>query len=78
MKKENAEKRVVAAQKVRILFSAFFLESHHFVLQKKEEAEVAKLRAEEKAARSYDLLFNVEEDFDAPKPTGKAIEEDFM
>ncbi|KAI9566277.1 cytoplasmic protein [Boletus coccyginus] len=46
--------------------------------KKKEEAELAKQREEEKAARSYDLLFNVEEDPDAPKLTGKAIEEDFM
>ncbi|KAI6107140.1 cytoplasmic protein [Pisolithus thermaeus] len=46
--------------------------------RKKEEAELARQRAEEKAARSYDSLFNVEEDPDAPKLTGKAIEEDFM
>ncbi|KAF9232314.1 cytoplasmic protein [Melanogaster broomeanus] len=46
--------------------------------KKKEEAELAKQREEEKAARSYDTLFNVEEDEDAPKLTGKAIEEDFM
>ncbi|KAL4080581.1 hypothetical protein J3A83DRAFT_4200629 [Scleroderma citrinum] len=60
IKKENAEKRIIAAQK------------------NKEEAELAKQRAEEKAARSYDLLFDVEEDPDVPKLTGKAIEEDFM
>ncbi|KAG6337382.1 hypothetical protein ID866_1705 [Astraeus odoratus] len=60
VKRENAEKRAVAAQK------------------KKEEADLAKKRAEEKAARSYDLLFDIEEDPDAPKLTGKAIEEDFM
>jgi len=47
-------------------------------LQQKEEAELAQQRAAEKAARSYDLLFDVEEDEDAPKLTGKAIEEDFM
>ncbi|KAI6107673.1 cytoplasmic protein [Pisolithus croceorrhizus] len=46
--------------------------------RKKEEAELARQRAEEKAARSYDSLFNVEEDPDVPKLTGKAIEEDFM
>ncbi|KIK40856.1 hypothetical protein CY34DRAFT_806787 [Suillus luteus UH-Slu-Lm8-n1] len=45
---------------------------------KKAEAELAKTREAEKAARSYDLLFEVEEDPDAPKLTGKAIEEDFM
>jgi hypothetical protein len=47
-------------------------------IQKKAEAELAKTREAEKAARSYDLLFEVEEDPDAPKLTGKAIEEDFM
>ncbi|KAF8430972.1 cytoplasmic protein [Boletus edulis BED1] len=60
VKKENAVKRAIAAQR------------------KKEEAELAKQREAEKAAWSYDLLFNVEEDPDAPKLTGKAIEEDFM
>ncbi|KAG2337940.1 cytoplasmic protein [Suillus weaverae] len=45
---------------------------------KKADAELAKAREAEKAARSYDLLFEVEEDPDAPKLTGKAIEEDFM
>ncbi|KAH7884997.1 cytoplasmic protein [Phlebopus sp. FC_14] len=60
IKKENAEKRAIAAQK------------------KRADAELAKQREEEKAARSYDLLFNVEEDTDAPKLTGKAIEEDFI
>ncbi|KAG2069032.1 cytoplasmic protein [Suillus decipiens] len=60
IKKENAEKRAIAAQ------------------NKKAEAELAKARAAEKASRSYDLLFQVEEDPDAPKLTGKAIEEDFM
>lgn len=60
IKKENAEKRVIAAQK------------------KKADADLAKQRDAEKAARSYDTLFNVEEDEDMPKLTGKAIEEDFM
>ncbi|KAG2125800.1 cytoplasmic protein [Suillus clintonianus] len=45
---------------------------------KKAEAELTKAREAEKAARSYDLLFQVEEDPDVPKLTGKAIEEDFM
>ncbi|KAG6379464.1 cytoplasmic protein [Boletus reticuloceps] len=48
------------------------------VQRKKDEAELAKQREAQKAAWSYDLLFNVEEDPDAPKLTGKAIEEDFM
>ncbi|KAI6027840.1 cytoplasmic protein [Pisolithus microcarpus] len=46
--------------------------------RRKEEAEVVRQRAEEKAAMSYDSLFNVEEDEDAPRLTGKAIEEEFM
>jgi hypothetical protein len=49
-----------------------------FKVQKKAEAELAKSREAEKASRSYDLLFDVEEDPDAPKLTGKAIEEEFM
>ncbi|EIW81558.1 cytoplasmic protein [Coniophora puteana RWD-64-598 SS2] len=60
IKKENAEKRVIAAQK------------------KKVDADLAKQREAEKAARSYDSLFNGEEDEDVPKLMGKAIEEDFM
>lgn len=55
-----------------------FSATYRFIFQKKEEAELQKQREEEKAARSYDLLFNVEEDPDAPKLTGKAIEEEFM
>jgi hypothetical protein len=47
-------------------------------VQRKAETELAKTREAEKASRSYDLLFEVEEDPDAPKLTGKAIEEDFM
>jgi len=46
--------------------------------KKKEDAELAKARAEEKAARSYDSLFNVEEDESVPKKTGRELEEDFM
>ncbi|KAH7928746.1 cytoplasmic protein [Leucogyrophana mollusca] len=46
--------------------------------KKKADAELARAREAEKAARSYDSLFNVEEDPDVPKLTGKAIEEDFI
>ncbi|KAH7910484.1 cytoplasmic protein [Hygrophoropsis aurantiaca] len=46
--------------------------------KKKADAELARAREAEKAARSYDSLFNVEEDPDAPRLTGKAIEEDFI
>jgi len=40
--------------------------------------ELAKAREAEKAARSYDSLFNVEEDENVPKKTGRELEEDFM
>jgi len=39
---------------------------------------LAKAREAEKAARSYDSLFNVEEDEDTPRKTGRELEEDFM
>lgn len=40
---------------------------------------MAKKREAEKAARSYDALFNVEEDEDtAPRKTGRELEDDFM
>lgn len=75
IKKENQAKRAEAAQKVSLIRRSRSCLMHS---QKKEEAELAKKRAEEKAAWSYDSLFNVEEEPEAPKPTGKAIEEDFM
>ncbi|PPQ78748.1 hypothetical protein CVT25_010751 [Psilocybe cyanescens] len=47
--------------------------------KKKQDAELAKAREAEKAARSYDTLFNVEEDEDeAPRKTGRELEDDFM
>ncbi|KAF4617636.1 hypothetical protein D9613_005855 [Agrocybe pediades] len=48
--------------------------------KKKQDAELAKAREAEKAARSYDSLFNVAEDeYDyGPRKTGKELEEDFM
>jgi hypothetical protein len=47
--------------------------------KKKQDAELAKAREAEKAARSYDSLFNVEEDEDTgPRKTGRELEEDFM
>ncbi|KDR82544.1 hypothetical protein GALMADRAFT_237912 [Galerina marginata CBS 339.88] len=46
--------------------------------KKKLDAELAKAREAEKAARSYDSLFNVEEDVDVPRKTGRELEEDFM
>ena len=50
-------------------------------MQKKADAELARAREAEKAARSYDLLSNVEVDEDEaqqPRKTGKELEEDFM
>ncbi|RDB14871.1 Coiled-coil domain-containing protein 25 [Hypsizygus marmoreus] len=46
--------------------------------KKKADAELARQREAEKAARSYDSLFNAEEDEDKPKKTGRELEEDFM
>ena len=41
---------------------------------------MARAREAEKAARSYDSLFSgeVDEDADAPRKTGRELEEDFM
>lgn len=49
-------------------------------MQKKADAELARAREAEKAARSYDSLFNGEVDDEEQKPrkTGKELEEDFM
>lgn len=99
-KAEAAARRVAAAQKVRIpsrFFSSSFSEgsaSIHANLgffwlgfafgQKKEDAELARKREAEKAARSYDSLFNGEDDGDegeeatGPRKTGRELEEDFM
>jgi len=46
--------------------------------RKKAEAELAKTREAEKAARSYDTLFDVEEDPSAPRKYGRELEDDFM
>ncbi|PPQ65902.1 hypothetical protein CVT26_000922 [Gymnopilus dilepis] len=46
--------------------------------KKKQDAELAKAREAEKAARSYDLLFEQEQDETAPRKTGRELEEDFM
>lgn len=48
------------------------------MVKKKADAELARQRETEKAARSYDTLFNVEEDESAPRKTGRELEEDFM
>ncbi|KAF8659690.1 hypothetical protein AX16_001793 [Volvariella volvacea WC 439] len=60
IKKENAIKRVQAAEK------------------RKADAELARQREAEKAARSYDSLFNVEEDENVPRKYGRELEDDFM
>ncbi|KAF8895251.1 cytoplasmic protein [Infundibulicybe gibba] len=48
--------------------------------KKKADLELARAREAEKAARSYDSLFNVEDadDSNIPRKTGKELEEDFM
>ncbi|KAF5319916.1 hypothetical protein D9611_011054 [Ephemerocybe angulata] len=46
--------------------------------RRKAEAELAKAREAEKAARSYDSLFNVEDEPEAPRKYGRELEEDFM
>ncbi|KAG5645451.1 hypothetical protein DXG03_006000 [Asterophora parasitica] len=46
--------------------------------KKKADQELARQREAEKAARSYDSLFNVEEDEDVPRKTGRELEDDFM
>ncbi|PBK67207.1 cytoplasmic protein [Armillaria solidipes] len=48
--------------------------------KKKADQELARAREAEKAARSYDSLFNVPEDEDSsePRKTGRELEEDFM
>jgi hypothetical protein len=50
-----------------------------FATQKKVDLELARAREAEKAARSYDLLFDMEEeDSNEPQKTGRELEEDFM
>ncbi|KAG6914798.1 hypothetical protein DXG01_015229 [Tephrocybe rancida] len=48
--------------------------------KKKADLELARQREAEKAARSYDTLFNAEDDEEdtAPRKTGRELEEDFM
>ncbi|EIN12175.1 cytoplasmic protein [Punctularia strigosozonata HHB-11173 SS5] len=46
--------------------------------KKKADLELARQREAEKAARSYDNLYNIEDDEEEPKKTGWAIEEDFI
>jgi len=47
-------------------------------MQKKADIELTRTREAEKVARSYDSLFNVEEDEIEPQKTGRALEEDFI
>ncbi|KAG5352942.1 hypothetical protein C0989_011847 [Termitomyces sp. Mn162] len=54
---------------------------HALRRQRKADLELARQREAEKAARSYDSLFNVEEDEDEasqPRKTVKELEDDFM
>lgn len=76
VKKENAAKRIAAAEKVLYMSSTFNIFNAKY--QKKQDLELAKAREAEKAAKSYDSLFNVEEDESVPRKTGRELEEDFM
>ncbi|TFK70554.1 cytoplasmic protein [Pluteus cervinus] len=60
IKKENAAKRVAAAEK------------------KKADAELARQREAEKAARSYDILFTGQEEEEVPQKSVREMEDDFM
>lgn len=48
------------------------------VPQKKADAELARAREAEKAARSYDNLFSEEDDDDHPKQSVQEMMDDFM
>jgi hypothetical protein len=56
------------------------LTSSNHLAQKKADSELARAREAEKAARSYDSLFNgeLEEDESVPRKTARELEEDFM
>jgi len=76
IKKENAQKRSAAQAKVTTFCTGECLLT---ILQKKQDAELAKQREAEKAARSYDSLFNVpDDDIVVSTKTGRELEEDFM
>lgn len=82
LKKENAIKRAAAAEQVSSsTFSGPSRFQFFFCIQNKAKLELAKQREAEKQARSYDTLFadseNGEEE-DAPRKTGRELEEDFM
>lgn len=81
VKDENAVRRAAAAAKVRIQSLRYQLLLKR--KQKKADAELAKAREAEKAARSYDTLFSAaDEDEDdeegVPKKSVREMEEDFM
>jgi hypothetical protein len=80
LKQEHAAKRAAAAAKVCFEqpMPAFSLISIPIYLQKQSDKELALAREAEKAARSYDALFNVEVDPDEPQKTVRELEEDFM
>jgi hypothetical protein len=80
LKQEHAAKRAAAAAKVCIeqLTTSFPFTSIPIYLQKQADKELALAREAEKAARSYDALFNVEVDPYEPRKTVRELEEDFM
>ena len=48
------------------------------MIQKKADAELARAREAEKAARSYDNLFSGEEEEEEPKRSVQEMMDDFM
>lgn len=84
IKKEAAIRRAAAAERVRLRTIEHALPAFltTVISQKKAEAELAKQREAEKAARSYDSLFSGEVDEEeaeeAPKKSVRELEEDFM
>jgi uncharacterized protein YhbP (UPF0306 family) len=75
IKAESTIRRAAAAEKVN---PPTLLGAHIKIIQKKADLELARAREAQKAAQSYDSLFNVEEDEIEPLKTGKALEEDFI
>lgn len=90
VKAENAEKRAAAAAKVSFVlvythaYTSRISYTETVARQRKADADLAKAREAEKAARSYDLLFTGEDEYDdgddgeQPKKSVREQEEDFM
>ncbi|KAF7974294.1 hypothetical protein HWV62_12438 [Athelia sp. TMB] len=81
IKAEGIVKRAAAAEKASTIPS-LSRSDINAAQQKKADAELARAREAEKAARSYNTLFNNEDGEDeedpTPRKTGRELEEDFM